>query len=155
MIAFNFINVNEVNPTAYVVPNSSVSVSFEAMLINISSVSVSGSVNDNFNSGSGNCLMSVFPFGVCGISSNCINTVGTMYLVNLSFKCSFKSSVSISSSAVKYAQRWSLLLISLITTAFCFIFGYFPMLDSISPISILSPLSLKLHSPHFCSMGGH
>ena len=61
-----------------VVPNSFVSLMVEAISCNLISVSVSGSVNANLNCGSGSCFKSVLPFGVCGISSSCINTVGTI-----------------------------------------------------------------------------
>ena len=144
IIAFSFINVNDVNPTAYkssVTPNSSVSAIDAAISYSIFSVSVSGATNSKLSTGFGSFLRNIFPFGVFGISSNCINTVGTIYWVNLSCRYFFNFLISISSSAVKYAHKWSLLLIFLTTTAVCFTFGNWVMFDSISPISILSPLS--------------
>ena len=102
--AINFIKVNEVNPIAYkssVIPNSVVFEMDDAISNNAFSVLVSGAINSKSSFGLGRSLMLTFPFGVFGISSSCINTDGSIYLVNLSFKNSFKSLVLISYSAVK------------------------------------------------------
>jgi len=101
--AFNFINVNDVNPAAYkssVTPNSLLSDTFAARLNNFFSVSVSGAINSKSRIGFGRFLCNIFPLGVFGISSNCINTVGTIYGVNLSCKYFFNSLTSMFSFAV-------------------------------------------------------
>ena len=41
-------------------------------------VSVSGATNSKLSTGFGSFLRNIFPFGVLGSSSNCMNTVGTM-----------------------------------------------------------------------------
>ena len=108
MLEVYFINVNEVNPIAYkssVIPNLLVCEISDAILNNFFSSSVSGGINSRLSIGLGSAFMSVFPFGDFGISSICINTVGTIYFVNLSFKYSFNSLISISFSAVKYAHK--------------------------------------------------
>ena len=104
MLEAKCINDNDVNPIAYkssVTPNSLVFEISDAILNNFSSISVSGGINSRVSTGLGSAFTSVFPFGVFGITSICMNTVGTIYFVNLSFKYSFKSLMSISFSVVK------------------------------------------------------
>ena len=104
IIEFNFINVKEENPSSYkssVVPNLSVLAMDATSSTSFFSVSLSASTYSKFNFGFGSLLISVLPFGDIGISSSCMNTVGTIYSVNLFAKYLFKRFMSISSSAVK------------------------------------------------------